>query len=73
MKFTGGYMSSQVSELIYNKFFEKLLGNKDIKPETIEAIKELYKSGKITNKNELIKLIQSIEERHDKDQAANGQ
>jgi len=66
-------MSSQVSELIYNKFFEKLLGNKDIKPETIEAIKELYKSGKITNKNELIKLIQSIEERHDKDQAANGQ
>jgi hypothetical protein len=66
-------MSSQVSELIYNKFFEKLLGNKDIKPETIEAIRELYKSGKITNKNELIKLIQSMEERHDKDQATNGQ
>jgi hypothetical protein len=66
-------MSSQVSELIYNKFFEKLLGNKDIKPETIEAIKELYKSGKITNKNELIKLIQSMEERHDKDQTTNGQ
>lgn len=66
-------MSSQVSELIYNKFFEKLLGNKDIKPETIEAIKELYKSGKITNKHELIKLIQLMEERHDKDQATYGQ
>lgn len=66
-------MSSQVSELIYKKFFEKLLENKDIKPETIEAIKELYKSGKITNKNELINLIKIMEERHDKNQANNGQ
>ena len=66
-------MSSQVSELIYNKFFEKLLGNKDVKPETIEAIKELHKNGKITNKNELIKLIQAMEERHVKGQATNGQ
>lgn len=66
-------MSSQVSELIYNKFFENLLENKDIKPETIEAIKELYKSGKIANKGELIKLIQSMEERHVKNQATNSQ
>ncbi len=66
-------MSSQVSELIYNKFFENLLGNKDIKPETIEAIKELYKSGKIINKNELIKLCQSIEAHYVKDQATNCQ
>jgi len=66
-------MKSNVSELIYKKFFENLLKNKDIKPETIDAIKKLHESGKIANKNELVELIQTMEVRHVKDQTTNSQ
>lgn len=66
-------MTSNISELIYSKFFENLSRNKEIKPETLEAIKQLYESGKIANKAELSKLIQSMEGRHVQDQASNSQ
>ena len=64
-------MKINVSELIYKKFFENLLKNKDIKPETIEAVKKLYESGRIANKNELVELILAIEARHVKNQTSN--
>jgi hypothetical protein len=66
-------MTSSVSELIYNKFLENLSKNKEIKPETLEAIKQLYKNGKIANKTELSKLVQSMEGRHVQNQASDSQ
>lgn len=66
-------MTSTINELIYKKFFENLLKNKDIKPETIEGIKKLHESGKIANKNELIKLVESMEERYVQNQASDNQ
>ncbi len=66
-------MTSAVSELIYNKFFENLLKNKDVKPETVEAIRELHKNEKIANKNELLKLVRSMEERYVQNQASDSQ
>lgn len=66
-------MTSNISELIYSKFFENLLKNKDIKPETIEAIKRLYENGIIANKAELNKLIQAMESRHVQNQASDSQ
>ena len=66
-------MTSNISELIYSKFFENLLKNKNIKPETVEAIKRLYENGKITNKTELNKLIESMEGRHVQNQAPDSQ
>ena len=66
-------MASNISELIYSKFFENLLKNRDIKPETVEAIKRLYETGKITNKTELNKLIELMEGRHVQNQAPDSQ
>lgn len=66
-------MASNISELIYGKFLENLSKNKDIKPETVETIKRLYKNGKIANKTELNNLIQSMEGRHVQDQASDSQ
>jgi hypothetical protein len=63
-------MASTVSELIFTKFFENLSSNKEVKPETLETIKKLHANGKIANKNDLIELVQSMEERHVQNQTS---
>ena len=61
-------MSQSISGLIYEAFFERLAMRPDVKPETIQALKDLYVNNQITNKTRLAQLAQEMEFRHAEDQ-----
>ncbi len=63
-------MASNISELIYGTFFENLEKSGKLMPETIEALKVLHASGKISSKSDLLKLAKAMEERHVQNQNA---
>jgi hypothetical protein len=61
-------MEKTINELIYEKFFENLTKNKNVRPATVEALKAIYSIGRITNRNNLADLTQEMEARHAQDQ-----
>jgi hypothetical protein len=66
-------MPDSVSELIYEKFLEKLADKENLRPETIEALKALYRSGRLANRTSLAQLAQQMEVRHAQNQQHNNQ
>lgn len=66
-------MPDSVSELIYESFFEKLVGKDAVRPETIEMLRKLYISGRLASKNDLARLAQQMELKHAQNQRTNDQ
>lgn len=63
-------MPQSVSEIIYQSFFDRLSRQSEVNSETIEALKSLYTSNQIANRQRLIQLAQQMETRYAQDQDA---
>lgn len=66
-------MPDSVSDLIFDIFFEKLAAKENINPETIVTLKQLYREGRLANKNSLTQMAEEMEARHAESQKHNTQ
>ncbi len=63
-------MAQSISARIYEAFFETLSETRDVGPETVKALLQLYRAGRLDNKQQLKRLVQEVEKRHAQDQDA---
>ena len=66
-------MAQSISARIYEAFFERLASAKEVRQETLAALRRLYSAGWLESKPQIKRLTQEMEERHAQDQDAGDQ